>query len=339
MALLGQIKKEFKWVKVNLDTNRVYNSRFLSITYEPVINQDQKYICFVIPGNPGNERFYDLFCHSLVCKIAQKTESFVQLYAISHLNHTPPLNHLQSSSLSKSRAKRVEEIEQKDMSFDLESQILHKVEFCKMMIKKMDSNFKIVLIGHSIGAYISIRARKCLILDGINISKCCCLFPAVEEIALTPNGIRIRRLIQLLVDNSGVVSSVLNLIQFFPQWFKKLIIMLFVGLEAHASILEASLEISDATVARNIYYMTHSEMHTVCEFKSEWLCDNPKNVYFYYGRRDGWSPIEHAIGMLARHPIPENVKIDAYDEVIDHAFVIRHSDAVADQVLEMICAS
>ena len=99
-------------------------------------------VVLFIGGNPGTLEFYEHWLthtHSLLSSAHN-----VHTLAIGHANH-----HLQNPNTA--------DISQSSTSFDLEFQIQHKIAFIKDILLpryRGCGEYRIVLIGHSIGAYI-----------------------------------------------------------------------------------------------------------------------------------------------------------------------------------------
>lgn len=55
----------------------------------------------------------------------------------------------------------------------------------------MPKDIPIILMGHSIGAYMALKILPRLIDHGFNIVKVLGLFPTIEQMAISPNGVRI----------------------------------------------------------------------------------------------------------------------------------------------------
>lgn len=68
--------------------------------------------------------------------------------------------------------------------YNLEGQILHKVEFVKQFVPESRN---IYFIGHSVGAKIVLELLKHKEIE-TRTKKCYLLFPTLEHIAKTPNG-------------------------------------------------------------------------------------------------------------------------------------------------------
>lgn len=73
--------------------------------------------------------------------------------------------------------------------YSLEDQIQHKVDCIDTLIKENGPDTNFVLVAHSIGSYISAEVLKRR--PRHNISRIVALFPALKDIAITPNGVNI----------------------------------------------------------------------------------------------------------------------------------------------------
>lgn len=115
---------------------------------------------FFIAGNPGTLHFYISFLEKLFKGIVGSADfvayDVIECHGVGHANH-----HLEDSSFDLSATPGDAE------SFNLEFQILHKLSFISSVLKRCpddatseQSNCEIMLIGHSIGAYIVIDALQ-----------------------------------------------------------------------------------------------------------------------------------------------------------------------------------
>ncbi|KAK6055425.1 hypothetical protein COOONC_07066, partial [Cooperia oncophora] len=75
--------------------------------------------------------------------------------------------------------------------FQLDAQVQHKLDFVKEHLPKAQ---KIYILGHSIGAYMMLRILP-YVKDDFNIRKAIGLFPTVEKMADSPNGVRLKRVL------------------------------------------------------------------------------------------------------------------------------------------------
>lgn len=91
---------------------------------------DLKRAIVVIPGNPGIIEFYKTFLHGLF----EHFEEQIPVVGISHAGHGAD----------------------SDKIFSVQEQIQHKVQFLSQELPDAE----LVLVGHSVGSYISLHVRK-----------------------------------------------------------------------------------------------------------------------------------------------------------------------------------
>nr|XP_036228254.1 lipid droplet-associated hydrolase isoform X2 [Bactrocera oleae] len=115
---------------------------------EPLDDVPEIVIC--IPGNPGLVGFYTEFLQLLYEQLGEK----IPVWIIGHLGHEEP---------SKDRKTEVPCLKGNEKIFDLDGQLYHKKEFIQRFVPR---NTKIHLIGHSIGAWMSV----CLTRRTVGIS-------------------------------------------------------------------------------------------------------------------------------------------------------------------------
>jgi alpha-beta hydrolase superfamily lysophospholipase len=79
------------------------------------------------------------------------------------------------------------ETNQTGQLFTLQEQIEHKVDCFDLLRKQCDPDTKFVLIGHSVGSFICAELLKAR--PHHNIVRLIALFPTLQHIAKTPNGV------------------------------------------------------------------------------------------------------------------------------------------------------
>lgn len=121
-------------------------------------------VVLMIPGNPGVIAYYEYF----LSRLFDLSNQEIDIIAVQHLGHT----------------KGVKENET-DL-FTLEEQLEHKLAFFDHVRRSYKSTTKFVLVGHSIGAWLTVNMLKHRTRHGI--SKIFGLFPTLENIKRTPNG-------------------------------------------------------------------------------------------------------------------------------------------------------
>uniref|UniRef100_A0AC34FBE6 Lipid droplet-associated hydrolase n=1 Tax=Panagrolaimus sp. ES5 TaxID=591445 RepID=A0AC34FBE6_9BILA len=158
------IAREIDWIKIGGKWTRV------SWMKEKGVKIDAKVV--MIPGNPGNEGFYEDFGKQLITKIATDKNENVEFITISHLNHVP-------------LPKGLDEAQSHDV-YLLSDQVQQKINFFKENLSKTD---RIYLISHSIGSYMALQILPILESEGYNIVGCCALFPVFEFLPISSQGI------------------------------------------------------------------------------------------------------------------------------------------------------
>jgi pimeloyl-ACP methyl ester carboxylesterase len=99
---------------------------------------------------------------------------FSQIIIVSHKGHS--INYHEDNAGDKT-------------CYSLEDQIQHKVECLDTLIEENGPDTNFILVGHSIGSYISAEVLKKRPNHGI--SRVIALFPTLRDIAITPNGVNI----------------------------------------------------------------------------------------------------------------------------------------------------
>lgn len=297
------------------------------------------FVC--IPGNPGNEHFYAKFGEHLMKMYAKRMEEkekhrHVEFISIAHVNHVP-LVHDNKNTIAAAASWQHNE------RFSLEDQIRLKLEFCENFLKYQcaDDGHRVYLVGHSIGAYISLRMLPHLVDNiGWNIVSCFCLFPTVEHMAETPNGVSIGPLVKIVDRFDWLLLHMFALFHFIPYGIKRWMCQKFLNSpKTPECVLNAAIELADPLVFRNIAHMTKHELQEVRVFDHSLLIpeQHKDRLVFFYGLDDKWAPIEFAERMRERMPEMGRVLVDATDHGFEHAFVLEHSREMAELLVEMIC--
>ncbi|CAI4232639.1 unnamed protein product [Auanema sp. JU1783] len=283
--------------------------------------EDNRVVILMIPGNPGNEGFYADFGKRLLRSLLARAErigdkkSQFLFYTVSHLNHVVLPNELRSCAEPKYNDR-----------FLLDVQVQHKLDFVKEYLPKGN---KIYVLGHSIGSYMMLRILP-YIKDDYNIRKAIALFPTIEKMAETPNGLRLKRLLSALDMNDWLTKSLTFWLDCLPVSLKKWLVSFNLGDAAPAEVVSSAAELLHMHVFRNIVHMSSDELEKVCAL-DEQLISNPSMIYFYYGTTDGWCPLSMGTEMESRMP-KGHVVID--DKECEHAFVIRDGAVMADKLLQ-----
>lgn len=168
----------------------------------------------------------------------------------------------------------------------LKRQVEHKLDFIETFIPQ---DVQIIFVGHSIGAYIALEVSRLLgrrerVLHQI------LLFPSIERMDQTPG------------------ANDLKVIAFFRFFFYSIMFFLSLlrdeilvnihtflqGLRPHQPdcIIEASLQMVDWRVIRNVIVMARDEIVQVQERCDRFICENRHKLTFVYCPEDRWSPLK-----------------------------------------------
>lgn len=214
--------------------------------------------------------------------------------------------------------------------FQLVAQVEHKLEFCRSYLPRSRPMY---IMGHSIGSYMMLRILPELISEGFLVEKAIALFPTIERMAISPNGVRLTPILTFFDRHDYLVKLLAWWLDYVPYSMKKWLCSWHMN---HPNVpdcvLSAAAELPHLHVFRNIIHMSSDEMQKIVDLDHT-LLSLPEKLMFYYGTIDGWCPLAYGENMRLLVPT-EQVLID--EEKCEHAFVIRDSDVVARKVAHMI---
>ncbi|XP_050227035.1 uncharacterized protein LOC126676791 [Mercurialis annua] len=218
-----------------------------------------------IPGNPGVIGLYKDFLEFLFVLLGE----VASITAIGHIAHT-----------------------QKDWEhgrlFSLQEQIDHKVDFIRNELQNVE--VPIVLVGHSIGSYISLEMlRRCK----EKVVYCVALYPFLT---LNPKSSwqPIIGTISGSLKVSSLVSCIVALLgMLVPKWALRLIALKVIGKSCSATVVEAACShLLQYHVMQNVLFMTMTEFKKLLE-PPDWtfMRENKDKVTFLFGDDDHWAPL------------------------------------------------
>ncbi|GMR31247.1 hypothetical protein PMAYCL1PPCAC_01442, partial [Pristionchus mayeri] len=287
----------------------------------------ERIVILMIPGNPGNEAFYADFGERLLKNLMSRderaggsTDRTYLFYTVSHMNHVPLPAELDGHAGA---------LKAKDR-FLLDVQVQHKLDYIR---EHLPHATKVYLMGHSIGSYMMLRVLP-YIIDDFNIKGALALFPTVERMAVSPNGVRLRRVLAALDSQDWLAKALTFWLNFLPVSMKRWLVGLNLrGDDVPPCVAEAAAELLNVNVFRNIVHMSHDELENVNEFDEDALLQHKDLVHFFYGTTDGWVPVEYGMDMADR-TLSGHVSFD--DKECEHAFVIKDGRIVAEKLVPLI---
>ncbi|KAI8079511.1 uncharacterized protein B0P05DRAFT_469724 [Gilbertella persicaria] len=181
--------------------------------------------------------------------------------------------------------------------YSLQDQIQHKVDCLDTLIKQNDPDTRFILMGHSIGSYISASVLKERPNHGI--SRIVALFPTLREIAITPNGVQINRLVNTIP--SWVFGATGSVLSCLAPPFRQYLVKLFTG-QSGEGLQVTAHQLLHSNVLKNVITMARFEMDTVKALDHDFYTEHLDKFIMYYSANDQWAPKDHYDYMLKHFP-------------------------------------
>ncbi|CAL0310541.1 unnamed protein product [Lupinus luteus] len=255
--LLANAKKRADFRLCNVSS---YTSEILEIQADT----PSLHVLFV-PGNPGVILFYKDFVEYLF----ELLGGIASVTAIGNVSHTK--KNWEHGRL-----------------FSLQEQIDHKVDFIREELK--NSEIPIVLIGHSIGSYISIEMFK---RSPEKVKYCIGLYPF-----LTLNPHSEKQIVIGKIAESRILSAALSYLiaslGLLPAWALRFIVRKSLGKSWSANAVEATCShLSQYHTMRNVLYMAMTEFGEFSE-APDWtfIRERKAQFAFLFGDDDHWAPLQ-----------------------------------------------
>lgn len=253
-------------------------------------------VLLFIPGNPGLSSYYIDFLHSIHTSPLLKS-SGIEILAVSHRGHAPLPKIGTNAVWGENQANASQAA--KGYGCTLRDQVRHKIAVVDAINRAYNSEqrqTKVVLVGHSIGAWITsevLKARPDAGVDGLQL-----LFPTLEWIGRTPNARRINALVLNPVARRVVLPPVLLVLALLPVWLVVWIVRLVTGQRTAAALATAELLTTRGAVP-NALNMAQEEFSTVqklepstvdaiAKFTSE--AGGTVRTYWASEDSDAWTP-------------------------------------------------
>ncbi|KAI3653599.1 hypothetical protein MP228_001546 [Amoeboaphelidium protococcarum] len=273
------------------------------------VNQSCSVLLFFIPGNPGVIDFYDQFLQS----IHQKCDQRLNVIGVQHAKHTKESFIEQYPLVHSVKFNESEELRQTGL-FGLQDQINHQLAILDHLVAEEYKDARIILAGHSVGAYICteiIKARP-----AYNFERSLLLFPTLENIAATPNGSLLSPAFSWM--GRLCLSSAATALSFLPVNALQSAVSRVIGTNDAESAIVAS-QMIDSDVCQNALYMAYTEMAQIQNLDERFYKEHIDKLIFYYGVDDRWAPVKHYQDMKARFP---SGQVHLCSNGLSHSFVL-----------------
>ncbi|RAL51730.1 hypothetical protein DM860_010448 [Cuscuta australis] len=225
--------------------------------------QDPKLHVLFIPGNPGVASFYVDFLESLY----ELLGGAVSLTAISHISHSNKNWEL-------------------GRLFSLQAQIDHKMNFIEQEFHNVE--VPIILVGHSIGSYISLEVFKRLQKE---VGFCIGLYPFLTVNTKSGKQSVIKK-IAASRSISAMLSSVVACLGMLPAWISRSLVKNFVGKCWSSTAVDAlCTHLLHFHAMQNVLFMAMTEFDKLSE-ELDWpfMRQKKNKMAFLFGLDDHWGP-------------------------------------------------
>lgn len=263
-------------------------------------------LLLVVPGNPGMGHFYVPFASRLF----EVGRGSFDVAVVSHAGHSPGYCRPTDGG--------------GDDWYGLEDQVKHKMAYLR---EHASDKQTIYLVGHSIGCYIILQMLKAI--EPSRVAKVFLLFPAVENMAETPNG---QRLLPLFYRYLRPATALAWLVTWIPETVRKPLLKYAYFRSTPSEHLDHMVQAAvniDSRSVYNILSMSREEMERVKDPPLDVIQDHVHKMTFYYGIDDRWT-LESSYRDMAERFSDHDVQLCSHG--YPHAFVMEASTEMADYV-------
>ncbi|XP_065828879.1 lipid droplet-associated hydrolase-like [Oscarella lobularis] len=284
----------------------------------------------IVPGNPGILDFYRPFVNAL---FFDEFNQKANVYAIGHLHQTAEI--VTHASVDPASIRRRFGGSTYDELNPLEKETLLKVTFIET---QLDSKSKLILIGHSVGAYLVLQTLRHIDID--RVTNVILLFPTVERMLESPNGQRqhvfFKKHAWLPIGFAKFMSLLPNFVrrqlcQFYMSWCK------WVPNDDLEHMVDGVMVMGHGTeMTERILTLAHCEMNVIVKLSSEMIQTISRladRIVFFYAVSDGWVPNDCPEKMAERFP---SCHVERASKEIDHDFCLTKSREVAKRVADFV---
>ncbi|KAK1144590.1 hypothetical protein N8T08_005463 [Aspergillus melleus] len=336
------------------------NSFFHAFTTAP---SEPPLTIYFITGNPGLIGYYHTFLSVLSEKIKALTKHEDKSRAFQIYGHS-----LAGFELAEPGQKE-QEPQSATHYYDLEEQIqfvqrklysftaerldgINKLSSQSNTAPSTTTRPKVILIGHSVGAYIAMevlrRHREGSQVDhpvDFDIIGGALLFPTVVDIAKSPSGQKLTRLLSIIPQLALVAGIIVRILTaLVPASILRSLIRIYMPSAPDTMVDTTAGFLKSKRGVQQALHMASDEMQTITADRwtdDVWGISNSQDpmsrLFFYFGRNDHWVAERTRDEIIElRGQKPQGPKMTVCEEGVPHAFCLRHSDFMASKVADMI---
>ncbi|KAF7585551.1 hypothetical protein BBP40_010707 [Aspergillus hancockii] len=285
---------------------------------------------YMISGNPGLIGYYHTFLSLLSEKLKAQTTEQARNHTFQIYGHS-----LGGFELTKPP-------ESKEKYYDLEEQIC----FAQ---RKLDD-----FLAGSVGSYIAmeiLRRHRDRSKNGalpsvdFDIIGGVMLFPTVVDIAKSPSGQKLTRMLSFIPQLAVVVGVLVRVLTtLIPGAVLRSLIKFYMGSPPDSMVDTTAVFLKSGHGVQQALHMAADEMQTIASDQwsddvwGMWNVQDPvTRLFFYFGRNDHWVAERTRDEIIeVRGRIEGGPKMIVCEDGLPHAFVLKHSDVVARKVADMV---
>lgn len=257
--------------------------------------QRDRLVLLFIPGNPGVIEFYREYLHCLFALISQH-EPNLDIMAVQHAGHgtvpsTTEFDHIISTEYLSDKELFIRRNGMKGDSlfgyghgcYTLKEQVDHK---CALIDEVLcTEGTRLVLIGHSVGAYMAVECMKRFEED---VEFFLGLFPTIENIGKSTKAQEMRLLL------NPVGKELVKLLSMPLQYVKKDYLVALAKVIAGMTDEEADITIKELILSgpktvENCVGLGIDEMNKINDLDLHFYDRNIHKMVLYYGKGDKWT--------------------------------------------------
>lgn len=201
--------------------------------------------------------------------------------------------------------------------YGLRAQIDHKVRFIR---DHVPPDVSLILIGHSIGCYMILNMLEQL--PSSRVLRCFMLFPTIERMAVSPNGVSMTPLLRYL---RWLIVAAALLLVVLPEEIRKAFIRFhFRKVDVAECLYKGVLHTLTPWTANFTTYLARIEMGQVTELQKDLVSKHLRKLSFYYGASDQWAPAQFYYELMTAFPEADARLCNLN---LKHAFVISKKES------------
>ncbi|KAF7118707.1 hypothetical protein CNMCM5793_008246 [Aspergillus hiratsukae] len=319
---------------------------------------------FMISGNPGLIGYYHTFLSLLADKLGSR-RARVQ----SHSHSDGCDFQIYGHSLRGFELEQPEDLDAGKRCFDLEEQICYVQGKLEGFLAgagsgaESEAKQKVILVGHSVGAYIAMEILRrhreradAGARDGaragagagsaeFDIVGGIMLFPTVVDIASSPSGQKLTRLLYFIPRLALVVGFLARVLaMLLPGHLLRGLIKNVTGSPPDSAVETTAAFIKSKRGVRQALHLAADEMRTITSDKwgdDVWgvsTANEPlTRLFFYFGRNDHWVAEQTRDEIVElRGRVEGGPTMTVCELGLPHAFCLKHNDIMAEKVAVMI---